>query len=100
MEITLENKQYTIKYNLRSLMIYEQLTEKEFNPTSLTDHLIYFYSLILANNPEVPYTFDEFIELLDDYPEEFMKYHQFLIKEVLKQKIFPTESGEGDEEKK
>lgn len=67
MKITINNKEYNIKYTLRALFIFEQITGRSFSIETLLDNYIFFYSIILANNPE-PLEWDEFIDALDNDP--------------------------------
>ena len=65
MEITINKKQFKVKYTIRALFIYEQITGKPFNLTTLFDNYLFFYCLILANNPENVLDWDEYIEAID-----------------------------------
>lgn len=65
MEITINNKQYKVKYTIRAMFIYEQITGKAFEIKTLLDNYIFFYSVILANNPDNILDWDEFLDALD-----------------------------------
>ncbi len=68
-----------LKYTNRSIMIFEAITGKAFNITSLTDQYLFFYSILLANNKDVfEITFDDFIDLLDDQPEAMVHFGEWL----------------------
>ena len=66
MEITIKEQTYKVKYSIRSLFIFEQIKGKTFTLESLLDQYIFFYSMILANNPECTLTFDQFIDECDE----------------------------------
>ena len=66
MEITIQDKTYKIKYSIRALFIFEQLTGKSFSLDSLMNQHVFFYSMLLANNPECTLTFDQFIDECDE----------------------------------
>ena len=66
MEITIKEQTYKVKYSIRSLFIFEQLSGKSFTLETLLDQYIFFYSMILANNPECTITFDDFIDECDE----------------------------------
>jgi len=56
-----------IKLNIKSIIKFEQFTNKSFNEidyTNTDDLLKLMYCIVLSNNPEV-FTYDEFIELLN-----------------------------------
>ena len=51
-QITINGKNYNIKYSLRALFIFEQITNKSFEIKTLLDNYIFFYSMILASNKD------------------------------------------------
>jgi hypothetical protein len=69
--ITINNKEYKVKYTIRALFIFEQITGKAFEIKTLLDNYIFFYSMILANNPENILDWNEFIDALDSDPSIF-----------------------------
>lgn len=96
MEITINGKAYKIKYTIRALFIYEQITGKIFSMKTLTDEYIFFYSLIMANNPDSELTFDSFINAIDENPKLMKKYNKFMLEENKKQ-VQLLKSGDEDE---
>ena len=66
MEITIQDKTYKIKYSIRALFVFEQLTGKSFSLDSLLNQYVFFFSMLLANNPECTLTFDQFIDECDE----------------------------------
>ena len=79
MKVTINDKEIELKNKLRAILIYEQITEKVFNPTSMTDMMLYFYCVILANEPSINLTFMEFMDMLDNAPELFDNFNKWLI---------------------
>lgn len=65
MIITINNKQFKVKYTIRALFIFEQITGKSFNISTLFDNYLFFYCLILANNPDNVLDFEEYIDAVD-----------------------------------
>ena len=51
-KITIKGTDYKLKYTIRAMFIYEQITGKPFGISTLLDNYIFFYSMILANNPD------------------------------------------------
>lgn len=66
MKITINNKEYKVKYTIRALFIFEQIAGKPFEVKSLLDQYLFFYSMILANNSENPLSWDDFIDAIDN----------------------------------
>jgi hypothetical protein len=58
-------KEYNLKYTLRSLVVYEELTGAPFEPGLLKNEIILYYAVIIANNPGTELTFERFFETLD-----------------------------------
>lgn len=65
MQLTIKDKQYNVKYTIRSLFIFEQITGKPFEIKTLLDNYVFFYSMILANNPDATLLWDDFIDAID-----------------------------------
>lgn len=67
--ITIADKEYSIKLSFRSLMTYERLSGKNYTQiSSLEDTLIYFYSCIISNN-QIELNWDSFLDMVDEHPE-------------------------------
>ena len=98
MEITIKEQTYKLKYTLRALFIFEEITGKLFNIKTITDEYIFFYCLLLANNKEMNLTFDDLISEIDDSPEIMQQYQDYMTLEMKKQKQF--NSGEDTDDKK
>lgn len=91
----INKKEYKLKYTFRALMLFEQITNKMFSIDTLTDELIFFYSLILANNPDNTPTYDEFIDAIDNDNSLMQQFHKFLSEEAEKRNIYSkVEDGE------
>ena len=69
--VTINGVDYKIKYTIRALFIMEQITGKPFQVTTLLDNYIFFYSMILANNPDNILDWNDFIDALDNDPNLF-----------------------------
>lgn len=92
MKLTIKNTEIEIKYTIRALFIYEQLADKTFNPQTLTELFLFFYSLILANKTDIQLTFDELIKLCDEDVTLFSQFQTWLNKEFAKQNQFTNNS--------
>ena len=90
--ITINNKEYKVKYTIRALFIFEQITGKAFEIKTLLDNYIFFYSMILANNPENILDWNEFIDALDSDPSIFQQMNQLVETEQKKQLLLNDNS--------
>lgn len=94
MDITIKDKTYKLKYTLRALFIYEQITGKVFEMKTITDEYLFFYCLLLANNPDTSLSFDELIDSMDEDMNLMLQYREFLNKEMQKQQQFLTNDSD------
>lgn len=97
MDITINGKQYKVKYTIRALFIFEQITGKPFEIKTLLDNYIFFYSMILANNPDNVLDWDEFLDALDGDKELLSQLTKLVDDYQKKDSIFEqvdTTSGE------
>ena len=80
MKIKINKETIELKNTLRSILVFEQITNKPFSLNGMTDIMIYFYSVIIASEPNVELTFDEFMSYLDENQEVFQEFNEWLIK--------------------
>lgn len=88
--MTIKGQDYKLKYTLRALFIYEQITGKAFELKTITDEYLFFYCVLMANNPDSPLTFEELIEAIDEDMGIMVEFQNFLKKELEKQQLFIT----------
>lgn len=79
--ITISEQQYRIKQSFRALMLFEEMTSKsvgEMNE-SVADVLKLFYCILKGNNMQTfTYTFEEFLDIMDEQPEAFTEFTEYL----------------------
>lgn len=81
MKIKIKNQEIELKNTFKSFIIYEAMQKKTFEPSSITDVIVYFFSVCLASSNNMDsFTFDEFISWLDEHPESIQEFMQFLQK--------------------
>lgn len=98
-QITINGKNYNIKYSLRALFIFEQITNKPFEIKTLLDNYIFFYSMILASNKDKePLDWDEFIDALDNNPNLMSDMSEVVENQQKVDKLISQ--GDGEEQKK
>ena len=100
-KIEIKGKEYNLKYSVRALFLFEQITKKSFKIETLLDNYIFFYSIILANNKETQLDWDDFIDALDDDPTLFTRMTEIIAKQQKKNELFDDDGkDDGDGEKK
>lgn len=78
MEITFNGKTYTLRYSFRALMIYENITNKSFNPKGLSDVIVFFYAILVSSAKDTTLSFDDFVEWLDEHPTAINEFSEWL----------------------
>lgn len=84
MNIKIGDKDYKLKYSIRALFLYERITSKSFEMLSLEDNVIFFYCILLAQNPDFM-TFEEFCDKIDDGDLDITELNQFVQEQQQKQ---------------
>lgn len=92
--INIKNKEYKVKQTLRALFIFEQITGRPFEIKTMLDNYIFFYSVILANNPDNILDWDDFIDALDETPNLLNDFTELNQKQNKVDALFNSEEGE------
>ncbi len=98
-KITINGIEYNIKYSIRALFIWEQITGKNFKIETLLDNYIFFYSMILANNKDKVLDWDTFLDALDENPNLFVEMNEVVNSENTKNSVFEQTDDEGNKKK-
>ena len=79
--IKIQDKEYIVKQGFGSLMLFEEMTGKnvfEVNE-SISDMIKLFYCYLKARNKDTfLFSFDEFVNILDDNQEIFTEFYGYL----------------------
>lgn len=97
--ITINNKEYKIKYTIRALFIYEQITGHSFEGKTLMDNYILFYSMLVANNQDDFLKWDEFIDALDENPSLIQNFMEVNEQATTKNNMLIDDDNTTDEKK-
>ena len=100
MNITIKGVTYAIRYTLRALFIFEQVTGKSFKVETTMEQFLFYYSILLANNPGMTMSFEDFIDACEpDQPEsaDIIKAFSDLL-EAQEKKMGIMKGGEDDED--
>ena len=81
MEITINNITIKLKKTFRSLIAYESAMGKTFNPTTITESIMYFYCVIISSDSDIELSFDNFMDWLDNNPNSLKEFTQWLIEQ-------------------
>lgn len=78
MKVNINDKDYTLKYGFKAMMIYESITKTTFAPKNISDMIYFFYSCLLAGNKDENIDWDIFIGWIDEHPEAFEEFATWL----------------------
>ena len=99
--IKINGTDYKFKYTIRSLFIFEQITGRPFKIETLLDNYLFYYSMLLANNPDNTMTWDDFLDALDNDPTLMIEMNRIVEEQRKQSELFNTsEENDGDGEKK
>ena len=66
MDIQIKGKTITLKYSLRAMMMYENITGGTLTPSSLTDVITFFYCVAVSSSMDYSLQMEDFIDWLDE----------------------------------
>lgn len=79
MKITIKDKEIELKYTMRSMLMYENITGKTFMPNTLTDIVTYMYCVVLSSTKDYSLSFDDFLDYIDGNVDVMNEFSQWLI---------------------
>ena len=80
MKIQIKDKEIELKNTFRSMIIYEKVANKTFNPQGITEILLYFYSVIMASDKDCELEFEDFLDMVDNNPQLITDFSNWLNK--------------------
>lgn len=80
MKINIKDKEIELKNTFRSMIIYEKVAGKTFNPEGITEILLYFYSVIMASDKDCQLEFDDLLDMVDENPKLITDFSEWLNK--------------------
>lgn len=97
MTITIRQKEITLKYSMRALFQYENITGQSFNPKTLQDFCTFFYCVVCSSNKDLDLTFDEFIDEVIDPQPELMNLFASWLSATVQKKSFLSGAAQSQE---
>ena len=78
MNININDKEITLKYSLRAMMMYENVTNKTLNPSGITEVVTFFYCVVLASSKDYSLSSEDFMDWLDENPDTLKEFGEWL----------------------
>ena len=89
-----------MRYSMRSMMIYENIMQQNFNPKGFTQILTFFYCCVLASCKDINLTIDEFIVWIDENHEDIVEFNEWLASTVNKNSYIRKKAEDGGDDSK
>jgi len=84
----INGKKYNLKYSLRSMFAFEEITGKAFEVKTLLDTYILAYACIISNPENPSLEFNEFIDACDENPGIIEEFNKFIDSEMKRRNAF------------
>lgn len=91
MTVRVNDIDITLRYSFRSLILYENIQKKSFNPETTTDVLVFMFCVILSSEKELDFNFNQFLDMVDENPSLVTEFALWLTKEMDKQNTLSPE---------
>lgn len=101
MKVNIKGQEVELRYSMRSLFMYENITGQSFNPKTLQDFATFFYCVVCSSNKDLDLTFDDFIdEVIDPQPELMSEFAEWLGKTMQKNTFLSGQAAQSQEKDK
>ena len=100
MKIVIKGEELELKYSFRALIIYENIMQKSFDPKGISEVITFFYCIILGSKKDIQFTYDEFLEWLDENPAALGEFSQWILKVVEKNNELMMKNVSNEDKKK
>ncbi len=79
MKITIKDKEIELKYSIRALLMYENMTDRTLTqPSGLTDVITFMFCILVSSSKDYSLKFDDLIDYLDVNPSVISEFSQWL----------------------
>ena len=82
MTFTINGKDVELRQTMRAMLIYENIKGSSFDGSTLDNVLTFFYCCILACTKDFTITFEDFMDVLDDEPQKFSEFTNWIIEQT------------------
>ena len=100
MVFKINEKEYELKSSFRAYMLYENITGKSFEPTTMTDIINFFYCIVITSSKDYEYKYNDFLDTLDENANLMVEFSEWLTNEYTKNAMLSPEDKPEDSKKK
>lgn len=95
MILKIKERDIELRYTMRSLILYENIMNKSFNPQTTLEVMVFFLCVLLGSDKQLHLTLDELIDIVDADNQVLIDFTTWLTEEMTKQSYLTN----GDEVK-
>ena len=100
-KVKINGVEYTAKYSLRALFMYERMTGNNgFETKTTEDSFRFMYAMVKANNPECSMSWDDFLDAVEADPSIAVALSAILNQQVTEMNALGSKKEGGDNEAK
>lgn len=99
MIVKIKDKDIELKFSFRSLMIYENITKKSFNPESTSDILIFMFCVLISSDKDLNLDFGDFLDYVDNNPYVIVDFSEWFTGQMNKANTISPDEDEDDKKK-
>ncbi len=85
--VKLKDKEFEVRKTMKAFLLFEEMAKKPMSKIddTLSDVLTIFYCILKVANKDFNYSFDEFVDLIDESLDSLEIFNQFLESEAKKE---------------
>lgn len=99
MVFKINEKEFELKMSFRAYMLYENITGKSFEPTTMTDIINFFYCVVITSAKDYDYKYNDFLDALDDNQNLMVEFSEWLTNEYTKNEMLSPSEDEDSKKK-
>lgn len=99
-KVSINGVEYELKYSIRALFLWEQITGRSFEIKSTLDNYLFYYCIILASNKDKePLDWNDFLNAIDENPRTLNPLVDLMQSVEKKNSLVEPEIEEGNKKK-
>lgn len=98
--VVIDGVEYTLKYGIRALFVFEQITGRPYDGNKMIDLYTLMYAMLVSGNQNFDASFDSFLDACEADPTLFRTFTEVLEEESKRQAVFLPASGEKKKRKR
>ena len=98
-KIKIKEIEYAVQPGMKSIIVFEKITDKPFQIKTTTDLLSYIYSSLIVGSPDKHIEFADMLDAFDENPDLFKEATDIVLQRTSLEEVVSL-SNEGEPEPK